>query len=120
MTVKLLVRPEDIQKCDQILIEHHYLHSAKLVGEHLRYAVTWKGQWFAVATWNAAKSILAAVPPPASSKNASSTAMAALIACTRSSLASPPFPGVYQNEKVRPILTFRPIYESLHELEYDV
>jgi len=52
--VKLLVRPQDIQKCDQLLIEHHYLHSAQLVGEQLRYAVTWKGQWFAVATWSAA------------------------------------------------------------------
>ncbi len=54
MSVKLLVRPHDIQKCDQLLIEHHYLHSAQLVGEQLRYAVTWKGQWFAVATWSAA------------------------------------------------------------------
>ena len=54
MQVKLLVRPQDIRKCDQILIEHHYLHSAQLVGEHLRYAVLWKGQWLAVATWNAA------------------------------------------------------------------
>jgi predicted transposase YbfD/YdcC len=54
MTVKLLVRPQDIQKCDQLLIEHHYLHRAQLVGEQLRYAVTWKGQWFAVATWSAA------------------------------------------------------------------
>ena len=51
---KLLVRPEDIAKCDQILIEGHYLHSAKLVGEQLRYAVIWKGQWLAVATWSAA------------------------------------------------------------------
>jgi predicted transposase YbfD/YdcC len=54
MSVKLLVRPQDIQKCDRLLIEHHYLHSAQLVGEQLRYAVTWKGQWFAVATWSAA------------------------------------------------------------------
>jgi len=54
MTVKLLVRPEDIQKCDQILVQHHYLKSAKLVGEQLRYAVLWKGQWLAVATWSAA------------------------------------------------------------------
>lgn len=54
MTVRLLERPTDIQKCDQILIEHHYLKSAKLVGEQLRYAVTWKGQWLAVATWSAA------------------------------------------------------------------
>ncbi len=54
MTVKLLVRPQDIQTCDQILIEHHYLHSAQLVGEQLRYAVLWKGQWLAVAAWSAA------------------------------------------------------------------
>ena len=54
MTVKLLVQPRDIQKCDQILIEHHYLHSAQLVGEQLRYAVIWKGQWLAVAAWSAA------------------------------------------------------------------
>lgn len=54
MTVKLLDRPQDLQKCNQILIEHHYLKSAKLVGEQLRYAVIWKGQWLAVATWSAA------------------------------------------------------------------
>lgn len=54
MTVKLLESPPDIRKCDQILVEHHYLKSAKLVGEQLRYAVTWKGQWLAVATWSAA------------------------------------------------------------------
>lgn len=54
MIVKLLERPQDIRKCDQILVEHHYLKSAKLVGEQLRYAVIWKGQWLAVATWSAA------------------------------------------------------------------
>jgi hypothetical protein len=54
MTVKLLDRSQDLQKCNQILIEHHYLKSAKLVGEQLRYAVIWKGQWLAVATWSAA------------------------------------------------------------------
>jgi hypothetical protein len=54
MSIRLLVRPEDIRKCDQILVEHHYLKSAKLVGEQLRYAVVWQGQWLAVATWSAA------------------------------------------------------------------
>jgi hypothetical protein len=54
MTVRLLVRPEDIKKADQILTEHHYLHNARLVGEHLRYAVLWQGQWLAVAAWSAA------------------------------------------------------------------
>jgi predicted transposase YbfD/YdcC len=54
MTLKLLVQPKDIQKCDQILIEHHYLHRAQLVGEQLRYAVVGKGQWMAVSAWSAA------------------------------------------------------------------
>jgi len=54
MSLKLLVQPRDIQTCDQILIEHHYLHSAQLVGEQLRYAVIWKGQWLGVAAWSAA------------------------------------------------------------------
>lgn len=54
MHLQLLVAPKDLQKCDQILIQEHYLHSAQLVGEQLRYAVLWKGQWLAVATWSAA------------------------------------------------------------------
>ena len=54
MTVRLLVSPEEIKKADQILTEHHYLHNVKLVGEQLRYAVIWQGQWLAVATWSAA------------------------------------------------------------------
>jgi predicted transposase YbfD/YdcC len=53
MQVKLLVRPKDIKECDQILVEHHYLHSARLVGEQLRYAVVWQGRWLAVAAWSA-------------------------------------------------------------------
>lgn len=54
MTVKLLTQRRDIQKCGQILREHHYLHNAQLVGQQLRYAVVWKGQWLAVAAWSAA------------------------------------------------------------------
>ena len=49
ITVKLLVTPKDIRQCDRILVEHDYLHSARLVGKQLRYAVIWKGQWLAVA-----------------------------------------------------------------------
>ena len=53
MRVKLLATPKDLQQCDQVLVEHHYLHHAKLVGEQLRYAVVWKDQWLAVAAWSA-------------------------------------------------------------------
>ena len=50
--VRLLTNDEDIKKCDEAIIEHHYLHSCTLVGEHLRYAFVYKGQWLAVATWS--------------------------------------------------------------------
>lgn len=52
--LQLLTRPEDIVRCDQAIIEHHYLHDVTLVGEHLRYAFVYKGRWLAVATWSSA------------------------------------------------------------------
>ena len=53
-TLRRLTTPEDIARCDQLIRDHHYLHTANLVGEHLRYAFTYRGQWLAVATWSAA------------------------------------------------------------------
>ena len=52
--VRLLSSPEDAARCDQLIIEHHYLHDATLVGEQLRYAVTYQGRWLGVATWSGA------------------------------------------------------------------
>lgn len=52
--IRLLSSAEDIARCDQAIIEHHYLHNVSLVGEHLRYAFIYKGRWLAVATWSAA------------------------------------------------------------------
>ena len=52
--VRLLTSPKDRARCDELIREHHYLHDVRLVGEHLRYAVTYKGQWLAVATWSGA------------------------------------------------------------------
>lgn len=52
--IRLLGVPEDIARCDQAIVEHHYLHNVSLVGEHLRYAFIYKGRWLAVATWSAA------------------------------------------------------------------
>ena len=54
LQVRLLSLPKDTTRCDQVIIEHHYLHDATLVGEHLRYVATYKGQWLAVATWSGA------------------------------------------------------------------
>lgn len=52
--LRLLTLPEDRARCDQAIVEHHYLHNVSLVGEHLRYAFIYKGRWLAVATWSAA------------------------------------------------------------------
>ena len=52
--LRLLTSPEDIARCDQAIVEHHYLHNVTLVGEHLRYAFIYMGQWLAVATWSSA------------------------------------------------------------------
>ena len=51
--VRLLIHPDDVARCDERIVEEHYLHDATLVGEHLRYAVTYRGEWLAVATWSA-------------------------------------------------------------------
>lgn len=52
--VRLLTLPKDTARCDQLIVEHHYLHDATLVGEQLRYAITYKGRWLGVATWSGA------------------------------------------------------------------
>ena len=49
-----LVGPEEQPRCDALLAEHHYLHSATVVGEQLRYVVTFQGRWLGVAAWAAA------------------------------------------------------------------
>lgn len=52
--VVLLLKPEDCARCDELIYEHHYLHDATVVGEQLRYALVYKGEWHAVAIWAAA------------------------------------------------------------------
>jgi hypothetical protein len=52
--IRRLSAPEEIARCDQAIVEHHYLHNVSLVGEHLRYAFIYRGRWLAVATWSAA------------------------------------------------------------------
>jgi len=53
VTVRL-IRPEERAAFDELLIKEHYLHTAELVGEQLRYVAEHEGQWVALLTWNAA------------------------------------------------------------------
>jgi hypothetical protein len=52
--VRLLTASDELARCDALIVEHHYLHNARLVGEHLRYAATYKGEWLALVTFSAA------------------------------------------------------------------
>ncbi len=36
LRVVLISGSADTARCDRLLVEHHYLHDATLVGEHLR------------------------------------------------------------------------------------
>lgn len=61
---ELEVRPlslgEEVARCDELIVEEHYLHDATLVGRHMRYVATYGGRWLAVATWSAAALHIAA------------------------------------------------------------
>jgi len=46
-------RPEEVERLDELLAQHHYLKNAHLVGEHLRYIAEYRGQWLALAAWSA-------------------------------------------------------------------
>jgi hypothetical protein len=52
LTIRL-VRPDEVQRFDQLLAEHHYLKDGQMVGEHLRYVAEYCGQWLALASWSA-------------------------------------------------------------------
>jgi len=46
--------PTQQERWNQLICEHHYLHNATLVGEQLRYAVSYRQQWVALLGWSAA------------------------------------------------------------------
>src|SRR5271157_1077994 len=53
LNLRLLTEPDDKQRWDELVIAHHYLKSASLVGEQLRYAAEYQGQWLVLLGWNA-------------------------------------------------------------------
>jgi hypothetical protein len=54
LQVRLVTSAKDKARCDKLIVEHHYLQDATLVGEQLRYVATCHGQWLALATWSGA------------------------------------------------------------------
>ena len=53
ITVRPIV-PQEQERWNQLICEHHYLKNAHLVGERLCYAVEYQGQWLALLGWSAA------------------------------------------------------------------
>ena len=49
-----LVRLEEEARWDELMSQHHYLKSARMVGEQLRYVAEYQGQWLALLGWSAA------------------------------------------------------------------
>ena len=49
-----LVEPQEQERWNQSVSQHHYLKNAHLVGERLCYVVEYQGQWLALLGWSAA------------------------------------------------------------------
>ncbi len=49
-----LVLPEEQERFNDLLKQHHYLHSAGSAGETLRYVAQIDGQWMGLLLWGAA------------------------------------------------------------------
>ena len=53
LEIQLLLDRGQQDRWNQLMIEGHYLKSATLVGEQLRYALSYQGQWLALLGWSA-------------------------------------------------------------------
>jgi len=48
-----LIEPQEKPRWEQLIIEHHYLKNAVLVGEQLHYAARYRQWWLALLGWSA-------------------------------------------------------------------
>ena len=48
-----LIRSEERERFDRLMLEGHYLHNVQIVGEQLRYVAEYQGQWVALMIWSA-------------------------------------------------------------------
>ena len=53
VTLRLVV-PDELARCEQAVVENHYLKTADLVGERLWYVAEHEGRWLALLGWSAA------------------------------------------------------------------
>lgn len=49
-----LIQPGERERFDRLIVAEHYLGTAQLVGEQLRYVAEYQGQWVALMSWSAA------------------------------------------------------------------
>src|SRR2546428_3632087 len=53
LEIELVLEAGQRERWNQLVIEQHYLHNATLVGEQLRYVVSYQQQWLALLGWSA-------------------------------------------------------------------
>jgi hypothetical protein len=49
-----LIRPAELRRWTRLMVQHHYLGNAHLVGEVLRYVAERQGRWVALLGWSSA------------------------------------------------------------------
>ena len=54
LIVHCVIEPAEVERWNREVCENHYLKNANLVGEQLRYVVTYQGEWLALLGWSAA------------------------------------------------------------------
>jgi hypothetical protein len=54
MSIHLVSAATEQKRWNQLVAKHHYLRTATLVGEQLRYVLTYQGQWLALLGWSTA------------------------------------------------------------------
>jgi hypothetical protein len=53
LEIQLLLEADQQERWNRLIVEQHYLQSATLIGEQLRYAASYQGQWLALLGWSA-------------------------------------------------------------------
>jgi hypothetical protein len=49
-----LIKPREVGRWNRLMVQHHYLGNAQLVGETLRYVAERQGRWLALLGWGSA------------------------------------------------------------------